>query len=109
MAYDEALADRIRQAIGPRPDLSERKMFGGIAFMVSGNMAVGVSSDGMMVRVGPEAYTTALLHPHTTTFGPAGREMTGWVLVQPQGLADAADFAHWVAQGVAFAETLPAK
>lgn len=109
MAYNEALAERIRTELGPRPNLTERKMFGGIAFMVNGNMAVGVSGDGMMVRVGKAAYTNALLHPHTTTFGPSGREMTGWVLVQPDGLADAAELAGWVAQGVAFAETLPPK
>ena len=109
MAYSETLAERIRTELGPRPNLTERRMFGGIALMVNGNMAVGVSGDGMMVRVGPDAYTNALLHPHTTTFGPAGREMKGWVLVQPDGLADADEFAGWVAQGVAFAETLSPK
>jgi hypothetical protein len=109
MAYDEGLAERVRVLLANRPDYSEKKMFGGIAFMLGGHMACGISGDGLMLRVGKEAYAAALAEPHVGEFGPAGRPMTGWVLVDAVGLTEDGDLAAWVARGAAIAAALPPK
>jgi hypothetical protein len=109
MAYDTGLADRIRARIGPHPGLSEREMFGGIAFMIDGNMAVGVSSDELMVRVGKDAHEEAVRRPGARTFDMGARPMQGWISVIPDGFDADEAFFSWVDQGVAFAESLPAK
>ena len=109
MAYDEALADDIRARIGAHPGLTEREMFGGIAFMVHGNMAVGVSGGELMVRVGKEAHDEAEARPGARIFDMSARPMRGWIVVAPEGFTDDADLDEWIAQGVAFAESLPAK
>lgn len=109
MAYDTDVADRIRARIGPRPELTEREMFGGIAFMINGNMAVGVSGDELMVRVGKEAHETAVSRNGARTFDMGARPMKGWISVSNDGYDSDADFGYWVDQGVSYAASLPAK
>jgi hypothetical protein len=109
MAYDEGLAQRIREAVREIPGLSEKKMFGGIGFMVHGNMACGVQGDELMVRVGPERHQEALARPHTREFDFTGRPMQGWVMVAQDGYAADAALRSWVQQGLDFAMSLPAK
>lgn len=109
MAYDDALAARVRSQLGDDPGLTEQEMFGGIAFMVNGNMAVGVSGDELMVRVGKEAHDEATSRPGARTFDMGARPMRGWVSVSREGFAGDDDFASWVAQGVDYASSLPAK
>ena len=84
-------------------------MFGGIAFLVDGNMAVGVSKDDLMVRVGPDAHADALSRPGTRPFEMTGRPSPGWILVGPEGYPGEVEFAAWVEQGIAFARSLPPK
>jgi len=83
MAYDEALASRVRETLSENPEITERKMFGGIAFMLSGNMAVGVSKDDLMVRIDPDDQDDALAQPGVRIFDMTGRPMKGWILVSP--------------------------
>ncbi len=109
MAYDEGLAQRIREALADDAGLTERRMFGGIAYMLHGNMAVGISGDELMVRVGPEAYDDALAQPHARVFDMTGRVMRGWVVVEAEGIADDAALNAWVQKGAEFARSLPAK
>ena len=109
MAYDEGLAQRIREALADADGLSERRMFGGIAFMLHGNMAVGISGDELMVRVGPESYDEALAQPHARVFDMTGRVMRGWVVVAAEGIADDAALGEWVRQGANYARSLPPK
>ena len=85
MAYDEKLADRIRQALGPDDDIEERKMFGGLAFLRAGRMFVGIADDDLMVRVGPDRYEESLGKPHVRPMDFTGRPMTGYVYVAPAG------------------------
>ena len=87
MAYDEALEARIAGVLAGQPGLVSKKMFGGVAFLVHGNMAVGVHEDMLMVRVGPEAYDQALQDPHTRQFDLTGRVMKGWVTIDADGIA----------------------
>lgn len=109
MAYDTALADDIRARLANHPGLTERQMFGGIAFMVHGNMAVGVSGSDLMVRVGEDAHDVAVSRPGARIFDLAKRPMRGWVVVSPEGFSTEKKLNAWIQQGVAFAETLPRK
>ncbi len=109
MAYSESVAERVRAAFGKRPDLREQKMFGGIAFMLAGNMCVGVLGEMLMARVGPEQYGEALAQPHARPMDFTGRSMRGFVYVEPEGFADEADLRAWLARCVRFAESLPPK
>lgn len=109
MAYDEQLARRVRPLMALRAGFSEKKMFGGIAFFLDGNLCVGVWNDSLIVRVGLEAYQAALAEPHVSIFGPVKRPMRGWVLVAPERLEDMSSIREWVERGVEFVETLPAK
>lgn len=109
MAYDEGLAQRIREVLGDRPGLVEKKMFGGVGFMLHGNMACGVNKEDLIVRVGPENYAESVTRPHTRPFDLTGREMTGWVVVLPEGHESDDDLEGWVRQGVDFALSLPPK
>jgi TfoX/Sxy family transcriptional regulator of competence genes len=92
MAYDEDLTNRIRDAIDQVPDLVEKKMFGGVGFMVRGNMACGVHKDMLVVRVGPERYEESMQLPYTRPFDMTGRAMKGWILVEAGGMKSEADF-----------------
>lgn len=109
MAYDERLAQRIRGLLGEMPGLAEKKMFGGVGFILLGNMACGVSGADLLVRVGPEAHQQALAQAHTRPFDMTGRPMSGWIVVEPAGVADDGQLDGWVQRGVAFARTLPPK
>lgn len=109
MAYDEDLADRVREQLASEPAVTEKAMFGGLAFLLKGNMAVGLSGDELMVRVGPDASDDALARPHTRPFDMTGRPMKGWILVAPEGVAEERDLSAWVARGVDYARSLPAK
>lgn len=109
MAYDEALAARVKEILSKRFDITERKMFGGLAFMLAGNMCCCVTDKGLIVRVGPEGYAEALALPHAGVMDLSGRPMRGWVLVQPAGLKSDADLNRWLGRSVEYAATLPAK
>ncbi len=109
MAYNQGLADDVRAHLGPRSDLTEREMFGGIAFLLKGNMAVGVSGNELMVRVGKEAHDDAVSRPEARVFDMSSRPMKGWILVSPEGLATEEGLEDWISRGVAFAESLPPK
>jgi TfoX/Sxy family transcriptional regulator of competence genes len=109
MAFDEILADRVRDALLARADVSERKMFGGIAFMVAGNMAVGVIGDDLMVRLDPADAELALQEPNTRPMDFTGRPMKGMVFVDSAGTAADEDLAAWVEAGADFAASLPPK
>jgi hypothetical protein len=109
MAYDEALADRVRDLISLRADVTERKMFGGIAWMLAGNMACGVIGDELIIRVAPEDFERALAEEHTREFDFTGRPMKGFVCVTPEGRADDEGLAGWVDSGADFAASLPPK
>jgi len=108
MAIDEGLAARIREALGTAR-ITEKKMFGGIAFMSRGHMFAGIAKEALMVRVGPEAYAASLKRPHAREMDFTGRPMKGYVFVDPPGFEADADLAHWVNAGLSFVATLPAK
>ena len=109
MAYDEELADRIRSVLGQRPGMSERKMFGGIGFMLDGNMCCGVIGDELMLRLGDDAGTAAMRRDDVRAFDMTGRPMTGWVLVAAESVATEEQVAPWVDDAAAFVATLPPK
>ena len=109
MAYDERLADRVREVLALRGDVSERRMFGGIAFMLGGNMACGVLGEELIVRVGPDEYERALAEPHAREFDFTGRPTRGMVVVGTAGIEAEEALAGWVDAGADFAATLPAK
>ena len=109
MAYNEILAQQVRMEIGAQSGLSEKLMFGGISFLVNGNLACGVIGDELILRVNPEETQLVLSQPHTRMFDMTCKPMRGWVVVMPQGLQTAADLNRWVRQGVEYAATLPGK
>jgi TfoX/Sxy family transcriptional regulator of competence genes len=109
MAYDEKLADRVRQAVGARPDVTEKKMFGGLAFLQGGKMFVGIVKDDLMVRVGPERHDAALREAHVRTMDFTGRPMVGYVFVGPGGSRTTKAVKKWVEEAAAFVATLEGK
>lgn len=109
MPYDEGLAGRVRAQLIPIPGFSEKKMFGGIGFMINGNMAVGVNGQNLIVRLSPERYEQAMQQPGVRVFDLTGRPMKGWITVLPEGVAAEQDLSAWVQQGAAFAQSLPPK
>ena len=109
MAYDVKLADRIRKAIGKQPKLTEREMFGGIGFMLRGNMACGVIGDELMVRIAKEATESTLKEAGARIFDFSGRPSPGWILVNQSVLTKPAYLRAWVKRGVEYALSLPAK
>jgi TfoX/Sxy family transcriptional regulator of competence genes len=106
MAYDETLADRIRRAVRPRADVTEKKMFGGLAFLLDGRMFCGILKDDLMVRVGPERYKAALAEAHVRPMDFTGRPMNGYVFVGPDGSRTEKAIKKWVDEGAAFVATL---
>ena len=108
MAYDEDLADRVRAVLPAAEAVTERQMFGGLAFMLGGHMFCGVVQDTLMVRLGPEGADRALNQPHVRPMDFTGRPMTGMVFVEPGGLHGAA-LREWVTAAAAFARALPPK
>lgn len=109
MAYDEALAARVRSTLHRRKGLGEKKMFGGLCFLINGNMAAGVVEDRLMVRVGKDKHDEALALPHARPMDFTGKPMRGMVYVEPAGLREDADLKAWLDRGVRFARSLPAK
>jgi TfoX/Sxy family transcriptional regulator of competence genes len=109
MAYNLDLAQRVRKGIGNLPGYTEREMFGGIGFMLEGNMCCGVIGEDLIVRVGPGDYEGALSKPHVRPFDMSGRPMRGWVVVTLQGVSTEEQLMDWVQKGVEFAQSLPAK
>jgi hypothetical protein len=109
MAYDEGLATRVRDVIAEQPGLSEKKMFGGLAFLLHGNLACGVRGDDLMVRVGADAADAALDEPGVRPSDMGGRPMKGWLLVGADGHAGDDDLRRWVDRGLAHASSLPPK
>jgi len=108
MAYNEKLAERIRDEFGEIPFV-EKKMFGGVGFLVNGNLACGIHKENMIVRVGSEKRDKLLKKPHTRIFDITGRPMKGWLMVEPDGCKTAKQLSAWVKEGVEFALTLPPK
>jgi TfoX/Sxy family transcriptional regulator of competence genes len=109
VAFDEALAARVREALAENAEISERQMFGGIAFLLSGNMAVGVSKEDLMVRIDPDDQEEALAHPGVRPFDMTGRPMKGWILVAPDATEEDSELAQWITRGLDFAGSLPPK
>ena len=110
MAYDEDFAHRIREQLADLDGVTEKAMFGGLGFLLNGNMAVGIMSTGdLMVRVGAEGAEDALARPRTRPFEMRGRSMTGWVIVDRDAVATKRGLAPWVRRGTAFAASLPPK
>ncbi len=108
MPYDEGLAQRIRETLDP-PGLTEKKMFGGLCFLLHGNMCVGVTGEELMVRVGPGAYAESLAQPHAREMDFTGKPLKGFVFVAPEGFEDDEDLRAWIERGAAFALSLPEK
>jgi TfoX/Sxy family transcriptional regulator of competence genes len=109
MAYDEQLAERVRDLLAARPGYSERKMFGGLCFMIGGNMACGIVGDELMVRLAPDKYEDALAQPHARPMDFTGRPMKGMVYVGTAGIKGESALAEWVERGAAHAASLPPK
>lgn len=109
MAYDEGLAQRVREIVEGMPGLDEKKMFGGVGFLLHGNVACGVHKEALIVRVGAEQDQAALSKPHTRPFDITGRVMKGWVMVDAAGYESDDKLRGWVQLGVDFSMSLPPK
>ena len=110
MAYDEDLANRIREIIALEPGLTEKKMFGGLAFLINGNMSVSASGQGgLLLRCDPEETDELVAHAHAGRFEMRGREMDGWLRIDPEGVGTRRELERWVRLGVDYARSLPAK
>jgi TfoX/Sxy family transcriptional regulator of competence genes len=110
MAYDEDLANRLRELLADEDAITEKKMFGGLAFLLHGNMSVSASrSGGLLVRIDPAGTDTSLARPHVAMMEMRGRTMDGWLIVAPEGLKTKRELAAWVKRSVAFVKTLPPK
>src|ERR1700675_1053148 len=102
MAFGEALAERSRQALARRTNVEEKKMFGGVGFLLNGNLLVGIWKDSLCVRLGPDQAEEALLEPHLKEFDITGRPMKGWVLVEPEGVEDDEQLSDWIHRATKF-------
>ncbi len=109
MAFDEGLGERIRELFGGAPDVTEMKMFGGLAFLVGGNTACGILGDDLIVRVTRDDYVATLGLPHARPMEMGGRTMRGFVVVDGTGVAEDDDLGTWVDRGVVVARSLPPK
>lgn len=109
MAFDLVLAERIRGTLAARRGITEKRMFGGLAFFLHGNLCVGVWQDSLIARVGPEEGPDALLELHVRPFAVTGRAMSGWVLVAPAGVEADEELTRWVERALNFVRTLPRK
>jgi TfoX/Sxy family transcriptional regulator of competence genes len=109
MAYDEGLAQRVREALEEQTNVTEKKMFGGLAFLLGGNMCVGIVGEELMVRVGSQAYENALGLPHAREMDFTGRSMKGFVYVGCAGFEADAALQDWLEKGIRFTSSLPAK
>src|SRR4051812_24818596 len=110
MAYDEDLANRIRELVAGQPDVTEKRMFGGLAFLAGGNMAVAASGQGgLMVRVDPDETDALVAEPHAGPFEMRGRAMRSWLRVDSEGLRTRQELEPWVGRGLDYARSLPPK
>jgi len=109
VAFSEELADRVRDLIFERDGVTERKMFGGIVWMVNGNMAVGVTGDDLMVRQSPEDVEVSLAEPHVGPMEMSGKTMKGFLIVREEGIQEDGDLEDWVEAGASFAAYMPPK
>ena len=109
MAYSQALAERIRTAVGRRRDIAEKKMFGGVVFLLRGNMLVGIWKQSLIVRLGADQATAALKRENVREFDVTGRPMKNWIMVDPDGLDTDGELTAWIEVATAFVETLPGK
>src|SRR5262245_1878118 len=109
MAFSEALAERIRRQLARRKGIKEKRMFGGIGFLLHGNLLVGVWKKSLIARLGPEGGDEALREAHVSEFDITGRSMKGWVLVAPQGVEEDGQLSAWIQRAVKFVGQLPAK
>lgn len=109
MAYDEGLAERLRELLQERPGIAKRKMFGGLCLLARGHMFVGIVGEALMARVGPDAYEKALRRPHARVMDFTGKPMKGYVFVDPPGLEEDRDLKRWVEESLKFVGTLPDK
>jgi TfoX/Sxy family transcriptional regulator of competence genes len=109
VAFDDVLAERVRARLDARSDVEERRMFGGIGFLIAGNMCCGVHGDELIVRVGPDEGASLLEEDGTRPFDITGRPMRGWLFVSPDATAEDADLERWVRRAEAFAAGLPPK
>src|SRR5215472_12374645 len=109
MAFSAALAERIRQALARKRGVEEKKMFGGVGFLLNGNMLVGVWRNSLIVRLGPDEGDEALKEPHVKEFDITGKPMTGWVLVEPEGIEGNDQLKGWIQRAVKFVKALPKK
>ena len=109
MAFDDSLAGGIRDVLAHKLDIIEKKMFGGLGFLLNGNMLVGVWKDALIVRVGPDAYEDALREPHVKEFDITGKPMKGWVQVKQVGVAEEAHLKDWIEKANKFVGKLSGK
>ncbi len=109
MAYDDSLGDRVRGVLAGTAGLSEKKMFGGLCFLINGHMCAGIVGSTLMVRIGPDGYAEALAEPHVRPMDFTGRPMTGMIFVDPPAIAAEAGLAGWATRGARFAASLPPK
>ena len=109
MAYDEGLAERLREVLVDVPDVTEKKMFGGLCLLVQGNMCCGIVDETLMVRVGPDQYETCLTIPHTREMDFTGKPLKGLIYVDPEGIAEDEDLTSWVDRCMTFIGSLPPK
>lgn len=109
MAYSESLAARIRQLLPRNSSFAEKKMFGGVGFLLNGNMLVGVWKDSLIVRLSPELAEKALKKEHVRPMDITGKPMKGWLLIEPEGMEQDESLADWIEQARSFVKTLPKK
>src|SRR5262245_47595338 len=109
MPYSESLAERIRQRLGHRKGIEEKKMFGGVGFLLNGNMLGGVWQASLTARIGPEQHGAALEEPNVREFDITGRPMKGWIMVEPDGIESDKQLSGWIERAQSFVERLPVK
>jgi len=109
MAFSESLALRVRQILSSRRGIAEKKMFGGVGFLLNGNMCVGIWKNSLIARIDPESYEDALKEEYVRKFDITGRPMKGWILVEPDGIETDAQLSQWVERSLEFVSTLPKK
>jgi TfoX/Sxy family transcriptional regulator of competence genes len=109
MAFSETLAERIRQQLAQRKNVQEKKMLGGVGFLLNGNLLVGVWKESLCVRLGPDQAEEALLEPHVKDFDITGRAMKNWILVEPEGVVEDEQLKDWIQRAVEFVGKLPKK
>ena len=109
MPYDAELSESVRRLLARRRGFVEKKMFGGVGYLLNGNMCVGVWREFLILRLGPKRGPLALTEPFVRPFDITGKAMTGWAMIEPEGMSEEEDLREWVQQAIAFVKTLPAK